>query len=235
MFSVLLISGAGILAFINPFSKQQKIKPKHGEVVESIYGLGTVTADKVLRVRAGMTLYVQKLYVKEGDFVKPGDPLVKLDENVVRSTIVGTVTGVFYKVGELVVPQVAVLTVTNLEQLYLEVSLEQQSVLGVKKNQHVHRRTLHQPFRMLQLHRGQRHPQQHPSPHPCQRMLLSAIHIPHAASQRNRPKGHRRQRNQRQKNQVVYPAPDLRHSCPRRGWRCYLLFRLHGLVRCRHL
>ena len=137
MFSVLLISGAGILAFINPFSKQQKIKPKHGEVVESIYGLGTVTADKVLRVRAGMTLYVQKLYVKEGDFVKPGDPLVKLDENVVRSTIVGTVTGVFYKVGELVVPQVAVLTVTNLEQLYLEVSLEQQSVLGVKKNQHV--------------------------------------------------------------------------------------------------
>ena len=54
-----------------------------------------------------------------------------------HSPIEGTVTSVAYKVGELVTPQVSIVTVTNLEHLYLEVSLEQQSILRVKKGQSV--------------------------------------------------------------------------------------------------
>lgn len=123
-----------VLLFANPFASQQKVKPKIGDVVESIYGLGTVTADKVFRLRAGIPITVHKIFVSEGNLVKPGDPLVTLDENIMRSPIDGTVTSVSYKVGELVTPQAIVATVTNLESLYLEVSLEQQSILRVKKD-----------------------------------------------------------------------------------------------------
>jgi macrolide-specific efflux system membrane fusion protein len=48
------------------------------------------------------------------------------------------VTAVAYKEGELVTPQVSIVTVTNLNKLYLEVSLEQQSILRVKEGQLVY-------------------------------------------------------------------------------------------------
>lgn len=115
----------------------EKVRPKYGDVVESIYGLGTVEADEVFRVRVGANLTVQKVFAKEGDVVKLGEPLIQLDENVFRSLIGGTVTSMAYKYGELVSPQIPVATVTNLEKLFLEVSLEQQSVLRIKKNQKV--------------------------------------------------------------------------------------------------
>ncbi len=97
------VAGYFIYKFYN---SEETFKPKMGHVVESIYGLGTVTADQVFRLRSGVTLDVRKLFVKEGDLVKPNDPLVQFDDNVMRSTIVGTVTAVAFKEGELVTPQV---------------------------------------------------------------------------------------------------------------------------------
>lgn len=119
------------------FKKQDLVRPKVGDIVESIYGLGTVSPDSVFRVRAGVSLTVKKLFVKEGDLVHINDPLVQLDESVMRSPIDGTVTAVSTKLGELITPQVAIVTVTNLNRLYLELSLEQQSVLRIKKDQDV--------------------------------------------------------------------------------------------------
>ena len=136
--SIFTLIGIAGLTIANPFGTQEKMRPKLGDVVESIYGLGTVTADKIFRVRAGVTLSVQKIYVKEGDHVKLNDPLVKLDENIMRSTIDGTVTAVSYKEGELVTTQAEIVAVTNLQNLYLEVSLEQQSILRVKTGQQVY-------------------------------------------------------------------------------------------------
>ena len=133
----IVIAGITLVFLFNRFSRQEKVTPKRGNVVESIYGLGTVTADKVFRVRTGMTLAVQKLFVREGDLVKPGAPLIRLESTMMRSPIEGTVTAVAYKDGELVAPQLPIVTVTNLDQLYLEVSLEQQSILRVKKDQPV--------------------------------------------------------------------------------------------------
>lgn len=124
--------------FLKPFSKQVIVRPKLGNVVESIYGLGTVTADKIFHVRAGTTLSVRKVFVKEGQMIKQGDSLVQLDESIMRSSIDGTVTTVSFKDGEVVPPQSKVVTVTNLDHLYLEVSLEQQSILRVKKDQQVY-------------------------------------------------------------------------------------------------
>jgi len=133
---LLVFVGFSALSYrlINP---QNYVKPKRGDVVESTYGLGTVTADKTFRVRTGITVSVRKIFVAEGDVVKVGTPLVEFDENTVKSTIDGTVTGVFYKPGEVVSAQSSVMTVTNLEHLFLEVSLEQQSVLRIKKDQSV--------------------------------------------------------------------------------------------------
>ena len=136
--TILAISALGASAFFyRKFSSQEMVKPKFGDVVESIYGLGTVTADQIYHLRSGTTLNVRKLFVKEGDLVRLNDPLVRLDANIMRSQISGTVTSVACKDGELVPPQLAIVTVTNLDKLILEVSLEQQSVLRVKKGQSV--------------------------------------------------------------------------------------------------
>lgn len=137
-FTVLILLGIGIsLLLLNRFFPKDIVSPKKGDVVESIYGLGTVTSDKVFHVRSGVTLFVKKLYVKEGDTVKVGHPLIQLDDNLVKSTLDGTVTRVSYGEGELVPPQISLLVVTHLKTLYLEVSLEQQSILRVKKDQEV--------------------------------------------------------------------------------------------------
>jgi membrane fusion protein, macrolide-specific efflux system len=132
--TVLLV--VGFLIFWR-YNSNENLKPKVGNVVESIYGLGTVTADQVYQLRAGIILEVRKLFVKEGDLVKPNDPVVKFDDNVMRSKIFGTITSVAFKEGELVPPQVPIVTITNLEHLHLEVSLEQQSVLRIKREQKV--------------------------------------------------------------------------------------------------
>lgn len=134
---VVLVAGVLGMTYWRGLNLQERVMPKRGDVVESIYGLGTVTADKNFNLRTGTPLTVHKVFVREGDLVKVGDPLLSLDGNVMRSPLVGTVTTVAYKEGELVTPQVTALTITNLDQLYLEVSLEQQSILRVQKGQKV--------------------------------------------------------------------------------------------------
>jgi membrane fusion protein, macrolide-specific efflux system len=105
--------------------------PKTGRVVEGIYGLGTVNADQVYTAKTGVSLQLQQIPVKEGDQVKEGDVLARFEESAVRAPFSGTVTQVAFKAGEIVPPQSPVLTITSLDRLYLEVNLEQQSVLLV--------------------------------------------------------------------------------------------------------
>lgn len=110
---------------------------KKGKLVEAIYGLGTVSAEQVFTAKTGVSLQLQQLPVKEGDKVKTGQVLARFDESTLYAPFDGTVTQVGFKPGEIVNPQSAVLTVTNLERLYLEVSLEQQSVLRVDEGKPV--------------------------------------------------------------------------------------------------
>ena len=133
----LILIGAIGLAMIKLNFNQEKMTPKRGDVVESIYGLGTVSADKSFNIRLGIAITVSKLFVNEGDKVTVGKPLIKIDDHTIKSPIDGIVTKVAYKEGELAAPQVSIMTITNLEHLYLEVSLEQQSILRIKKDQPV--------------------------------------------------------------------------------------------------
>lgn len=131
----LALVALGFWFFLVKMKATEVSRPRMGDVIESIYGLGTVTPSQVYHMRSAVVVAVRKLFVTEGDLVKSGDLLVQLDERKVHSAIEGTVTAVAYKDGEIVPPQASVITVTNLEKLYLEVSLEQQSILRIKRGQ----------------------------------------------------------------------------------------------------
>jgi len=127
-----LAIAALLVFFIGGFGRQELASPKVGKVVESIYGLGTVTADQVYRAKAGISVQIRELSVTEGDQVKAGQVVARLEESVVKAPFAGTITEISFKAGEIVAPQVPILTLTNLSQLFLEVNLEQQSILRVK-------------------------------------------------------------------------------------------------------
>lgn len=125
----------GFLLFRSHFSTQA-LKPRIGPVVEAVYGLGTVVAPQTYQVKTAVSQNVSEIYVKEGDRVKAGVLLMKFDDPVVnRAPFSGTVTSIPVKKGELLFPSVPALTLVNLEDLFLEVSLEQQAVLRVKRDQ----------------------------------------------------------------------------------------------------
>src|SRR5690242_18128984 len=52
---------------------------KKGPIVQSVYGIGTVTANKTFQLKPGTTLTVRRLYVKEGDHVERGEKMVDLE------------------------------------------------------------------------------------------------------------------------------------------------------------
>ena len=119
------------------FFTSELLQPRIGKVVESIYGLGTVMADQTYQAKVGVSLLLIELPVREGNIVKAGQVLARFDESAVRAPFAGTVTEIFFKAGEIIPPQTPILTVTNLEKIYIEVNLEQQSVLRVRPGQNV--------------------------------------------------------------------------------------------------
>lgn len=137
--AVFLVLVLSLILFYIYNQKKAKIKisPKKGDVVESIYGLGTVIADKKFHVRTGLPLTLRQRFVNEGDIVKAGQTLIVLDSVPIKTPIDGTITEVSFEPGETVPPQVSLVTVTQLSSLYLEVNLEQQSIMRIKKNQQV--------------------------------------------------------------------------------------------------
>ncbi|MEH0862168.1 efflux RND transporter periplasmic adaptor subunit [Halobacteriovorax sp. DPLXC-1] len=125
--------GARVFYFKKNF---ELISPKKGDVVEAIYGLGRVESDQEFNVKIGVLSIVEKLYVKEGQRVKKGDRLISFEGRVLfKAPFDGTVTLVANKEREIVLPQFTVLTLKNLNQKYVEVSLEQDAALRVLPKQ----------------------------------------------------------------------------------------------------
>ena len=106
-----------------------------GSISEAVYGIGTVTARNSFQLRLGVSAYVQKLYVREGDRVQKGDRVADLDQVSFRAPFAGTVTSLPAKVGETVAPQAIVLAMADLLDRYLIVTLEQRGALRVKQGQ----------------------------------------------------------------------------------------------------
>jgi multidrug efflux pump subunit AcrA (membrane-fusion protein) len=114
----------------------ETLSPKSGDVVEAIYGLGKVKTDKVFEVKTGIVTNITDLLVKEGDVVKKGTKLISFAETAsFYAPFDGTVTAINYQLGELVPPSTPIIRLENLEHKYIEVSLEQEAALKVRKGQ----------------------------------------------------------------------------------------------------
>lgn len=131
----LLTGGAISLNIMKSYST--RVFPKMGRMVESVYGIGTVTARHTYQLKLGVSDTLEKLYVDEGASVLKGQPLIALvDYHTVRAPFTGVVTSLPYKEGESVFPQIPVLTLTDLKNPYVVVSLEQSGAIPVRKDQH---------------------------------------------------------------------------------------------------
>jgi len=110
---------------------------QRGPIVLSVYGIGTVMANRSYQIKLGVMKTINRLYVKEGDSVKKGQKLVLIDEENYFAPFDGTVTLVPFKQGENVLNQMPVLSLVDLNDRYLLVSLEQQGALRVLPGQKV--------------------------------------------------------------------------------------------------
>ncbi len=111
---------------------------KKTTIVRTVYGLGTVQADRVYQLKIGIAANIRKLYVKEGDAVKNGDPLVEFDQvPVMKAPFAGVVTTVVFKEGESVFPQNPVLKIMDLTRRYITVSLDEKAAVLINKQQRV--------------------------------------------------------------------------------------------------
>jgi len=108
---------------------------KRGVLTDAVYGIGTVTATRSFSIKPGTTSTITDLYVKEGDNIKKGGLLAKIDSVVYRAPFDGVVNYLPFKVGENIFTQLPVMVFTDLGNRYIVVSLEQQGALRVRAGQ----------------------------------------------------------------------------------------------------
>lgn len=132
--AILTLTISGGIFYKN--SRYTYVSPERGDIIEAIYGLGKVKTDAKYEIKLGIMAKVEKLYRHEGDKVNKGERLVKIDNGVIyKSPLDGVITYVGYHENETVNPQAPILRVENISDLYVEISLEQQGALRVKKGQ----------------------------------------------------------------------------------------------------
>lgn len=113
-----------------------QINPRSGTITEAIYALGKVRSNHRFEVKLGILSTIKKIYVREGDLININQRLVDLDSGVtITSPIKGTVTLVAADDGETVLPQIPLIRVEDLHDRYLELSLEQEGILRIRKGQ----------------------------------------------------------------------------------------------------
>lgn len=129
---------AGLLAvFISVFLSKKETRAfsevKRGTIVNSIYGIGTLTVQRSQQIKSGVTTRINRFYVKEGDVVKRNQKLVELDGvGTFSANFSGVVTSLVLKEGETVFAQTAIMTIADYSDAYLSVAVEQLGALRIK-------------------------------------------------------------------------------------------------------
>lgn len=108
---------------------------KKGDLVDAVYGIGTVMAAHSFSIKPGIVGSLSQVFVQEGDFVKKGARLVNVDHISYTAPFDGVVNFLPYKVGENIFAQVPALVLTNLLDRYMVVTLEQVGSLRVRPGQ----------------------------------------------------------------------------------------------------
>ncbi len=107
-------------------------------ILRTVYGLGTVEAERSYQLKIGIAANIRRLYVKAGETVKKGDRLVEFDQvPVMTAPFAGIVTTVSFKEGEAVFPQNPVLQIMDLSRKYITVSLDEKSAVLIAQSQKV--------------------------------------------------------------------------------------------------
>jgi membrane fusion protein, macrolide-specific efflux system len=118
---------------VSSCQKKEAIYPSKGTIVEAVYGLGTVESDNVFHAKAAMVTFVEEFFVKEGQDVKKGDKLYSLQGGtMIKSPLEGRVTSIPVTIRENLFPQTIILTVIDLKNIFLSVSLDQEAALRIK-------------------------------------------------------------------------------------------------------
>lgn len=132
---VLVVAGSFIQRVVQ--NKQfSRVRPKTGEVTEAVYGLGKVKSNRRYEVKLGVISTVRELYVNEGDVVKAGQNLVRIDSNVIfKAPFDGTITMINNFEGETALPQSVILRMEDLKDRFIELSVEQEGALRIQKDQ----------------------------------------------------------------------------------------------------
>lgn len=139
-FFIVLLIGAGIAFFVVWKKKESAVQNfvaiKKGSIVEAIYGIGTVKANKIFDLRVGVASTIDKLFVDEGNFVKKGAALASLAGlKIFYAPFSGTISKVQYQENETIYPQASILTLTDLSDRYVSVSIEQEGIIKVLSGQ----------------------------------------------------------------------------------------------------
>lgn len=114
--------------------KKESVHPERGSIVEAVYGLGTVESNNVFEAKVGVMSSVSEFFVKEGQDVIGRDKLYRDDSGTIfRAPFAGRVTQIPVFIQENLFPQTVILTIMDLNSLYLAVSMEQQGAMKIKK------------------------------------------------------------------------------------------------------
>lgn len=136
LIAIILGIGAAGWFWMNRAGTLPTAAGRKGDLVEAVYGLGTVMAQSRYEVKLGITMRISKLPVNEGDKVEKGALLVVLNDSVVfKAPFAGVITEVPFQEQETVYPQTPILTLLNLEHPYISVALEQDGALRVRPGQ----------------------------------------------------------------------------------------------------
>lgn len=136
MGAVLLVAFLSFAYFRSPASEQVEVR--RGNIEEAVYGLGKVKSNKVFELKIGVASTLTKVFTREGEQVKSGQKLVFFSEgSTFFAPFDGTVTLLPFHEKENAFPQVPILRIEDLNDVYLEVTLEQQGALRVRGGQPV--------------------------------------------------------------------------------------------------
>jgi multidrug efflux pump subunit AcrA (membrane-fusion protein) len=131
--ALLLAVTIGTAAYYLRQRQYEIVHPKKGDLTEAVYGLGKVKSSKRFEAIVGVMSTVSRRFVNEGDAVKKGAPLIEFESHAVfRAPFPGTVTLAKLYEGETALPGIAVVRVEDLNNRYIEISLEQAAILRIK-------------------------------------------------------------------------------------------------------
>ena len=119
----------GALAFRRNY---ETVHPHRGPIVEAVYGLGTVTADRTYNVKTGVSARIEKIYARPGDSVSENAPLIRTDSLLFRAPFAGMVTSMNFEENEIVMPGNPILTMRTVDKPHIELVMDQESVLRIR-------------------------------------------------------------------------------------------------------